>query len=218
MSTFDRVKAADSPQQGMLALARAIDALDVKLSKLIDQEPTTDEWGKWEAPDEPDASDELRAVLAALETETDPEERDALEARRRLLTDDGSNQELGLAEGKRAVVESDEDGAAVSLPTPSKRQVERRMLFTEKVLKETHPEYYEAYRESFLRGGPRILYYGDRDFVMQLPDEWRRVFVEDVEEDSPAEAHEIARDILKDMTAGDPDLSIERLQRLAANM
>lgn len=50
---------------------------------------------------------------------------------------------------------------------------------------------------AYRKGGPRWLYYTNRECVMQMPYELRRALVADVLLDSPSEADEIGRDILK---------------------
>lgn len=51
--------------------------------------------------------------------------------------------------------------------------------------------------EAYIKGGPRWLYYTDRDAVMTMPIGVRQALVADVLVDSPSEAAEIGADILK---------------------
>lgn len=58
------------------------------------------------------------------------------------------------------------------------------------------------------KGGPLWLYTGNREFVMSLPYEMRRMMVQDVEQDNVTTAHEMGRDLLKDPDPGHvPSLS-----------
>jgi hypothetical protein len=54
---------------------------------------------------------------------------------------------------------------------------------------------------AYAKGGPMWLYLGDRDAIMAMPPEYRHRMVQDIEQDSPAQAQEVARDLLMDRGA-----------------
>lgn len=56
----------------------------------------------------------------------------------------------------------------------------------------------EDWTEVYAKGGPMWLYIGNPELVKSLPDSTRRALVADLEEDSPQQAREMARDILKE--------------------
>jgi hypothetical protein len=91
------------------------------------------------------------------------------------------------------------NGDIVVDPVSSVRQDERYDFATDQKLFSfygpglSEPDFLDAY----VKGGPRWLYYTNRDAIMQMPMNLRAALVEDVLLDSHTEADEIGRDILK---------------------
>lgn len=107
-------------------------------------------------------------------------------------------------DGERARLETDADGnVVVDLPPVTEEKRQERREFAERIGLEG--ELVEAYAKA----GPLWLYYGNRQHVMGLPEEWRREMVVDVMEQSPAEAQEMGRDVLKDASPGNGPQSFE---------
>src|SRR5437763_1578054 len=65
--------------------------------------------------------------------------------------------------------------------------------------------YSEIIDRAIAEGGPLWLYLGNRELVMSYPDHTRRMMVQDVELDSPTDAQEMARDVLKEACAEGPN-------------
>lgn len=216
MSLQEQVKNAGNPQEALQAIARYLDVLDTKINKVLEQ-PAEQGWGEWEAPTEATPEDPLPEYVMQLREqikEADGEDRAALEAQLKLLTDKGYGIEPEkLEEGVRPVVEQDEHGnTVVDFPAPDEQQLAMRKRFVEDVLLKDPAR--EHLAEPFLKGGPLYLYLGDRDFVAnEMPPQFRSLFVQDVERNSPQDAREMARDILKVPTEGldGSDTQLERL-------
>lgn len=213
MSVVDAVRAARNPQEAMLALAEGIDSVLALLD--APSAPDPDPWGYWgnpqmfvPGPDQkppPDFSETIAAVEAELAAATDGEDIRALEARLRLLKDDGRVVDVNAPAGTMATVEETPDLATVTLPAPN---AERRKTRTGQALTwELHnylPLNEAEALHAYVKGGPLWLYGYDRDAVMQMPYAHRQAMVEDVLQDSPRAAHEMGRDILKDTGTGNP--------------
>lgn len=213
MSVYDDVRTARSPQEAMLALAEGLDAV---LDALTDQANAEGQWGTWATPDEHvpqgvvamagqslDNAKEIAAVEVAIAAATDPEDARALEARLRLLKDDGRALDINAPAGLMPTVEESADSATLVIPAPSKAKKDRRLaLAHEWKLHEFLPLTDFEAADAYAKGGPQWLYGYDRDAVMQMPYAYRQAMVEDVLEDSPRAAHEMARDILKDTGTG----------------
>lgn len=211
MSYAERIARLSSPRDGMVALAEGIDAI---LAKLDNQPAQTDPWGDWstttaEAPQPAQPAFRRPAldvvaighVQEALRVETDAENVQALQARLRMLQDPGRLPASEVADG--TYVEADEDGI-VDLPPPSPEKFSRRFHWAlENKLGSQFLGLDEdtLAAEAYAKGGPMWLYLGNRAAVMQMPPEWRRGMVYDVQEDSPRQAQEFARDVLKDTDA-----------------
>lgn len=216
MSTQELVRDARTPKEALEAIARHLDAVNVRLDRLEKREPT-DPWAEWEEESEPekeDKSEQIQATVEALNKTSDPEERGALEAQLRLLRDTGENIETGYTEGDRPRITQEGDSAVVEVEPPTDDQLEKRAMFAKAVMESEHYNFTPEQVDGYIKNGPLYLYYGDRDFVLELPDLWKRQFVEDVDINSPAEAAEMGRDILK---VADPDnmqeLTMENLKR-----
>ena len=228
MSTFERVKVAHSPQDALLAIAQGIDALHSALTKprLAFSPPTKDPWSgtfgsEWESgavasiaePDEP-----LRARIVKIREElesSDGEERRALEAELRLAVEqlDPPVQSLPDRDQERPILHYTEGGVMVDLPEADPETQDNRRAFAEKVLK-LGQEFNEEIIDSYVKGGPLVLYYTDRDYVVGLPDDFKRAMIRDVMQFSPAEAHEMGRDLLKDVDAdSNKAVTMEALSR-----
>lgn len=217
MTAEEIVRQCESPRQAILALARAVDSLDKQVGELRKAQ-TQDTWDSWDdhethvealkewQPD-PTILKHITATKEALKIATGDEER-ALQARLALLEDALTPPaEYADVKGKQTQQTTDLDGnVIVELPPASQERQDARREFAGMIGLD------EAWVESFVKGGPLVIYYTDRDFVMGLPDDWRIAMVNDVEQDSPKEAHEMARDILKDLSPGDgAEVTMERV-------
>jgi hypothetical protein len=111
----------------------------------------------------------------------------------------------------------DGERTEVSLAAPNDDQLEKRELFADQVLK-VHYGWDDEQCESFLRGGPLLIYYANRELLTELPTLWIRQFIEDIEVNSPQEAHEFARDLLKEANPDMQELTIENLKRDLENL
>lgn len=100
---------------------------------------------------------------------------------------------------QRVRINQGEDTSEVVLPKVSPERYIARTAFADAQLKlNDHLGAGEVdWIAAYGVGGPMWLYLGNRDLVMSYPEEIRRRMVEDVEQDSPEDAHEMSRDILK---------------------
>lgn len=213
MTVREQVLQAKTPRDALLVLADAIDALSTQ---------PADPWSEWDDTDtHKEVNDQLRIVAAIdaaqhnLQESTDPEEIRALEATIRLLKDELREiKAVDDSEGEqqRARKTTGEDGRVMyDLPVASEEDQAVRRQFAEKCLK-LQDEFGPEIVESYVKGGPLVLYYTDRDFVMRMPEQYRKAMVADVEKFSPNEAQEMGRDVLKDMTPdGARDVTMEVL-------
>lgn len=225
MSYVDQVAAASGPQTALSIIAQGIDAI---LERLDSQSPlpAADSWEAWgsgairpvtpeglPAMQTPHASHEsAEAVRQQLAETTDGEERRALEAKLRLLQDDGAVPEPAVPEGQRIVTTTDADAITVNLPAPDGRTRRTRYdwAYDIKLGHMIEPQLDEHVgARAYAKGGPMWLYLYDRDAVMKMPPEWRRMFVTDVQQQSPAQAQELARDILKDTEPGTSEQALD---------
>lgn len=153
----------------------------------------------------------LEAAREELSTATDPDDQRALAARVELLEDEFKGGTVPPPEeGQRTnQIVSAEGDVIVEVPQVSAEKEHQRLLFADEMLKlgEAYPLQGDEFIASYGQAGPLLLYYTDRDFVMQQPDGIKRQMVEDVLETAPQEAHEFARDILKDGEAEGPSLA-----------
>jgi hypothetical protein len=217
MSTVERVQAARSPQEAMLALAEALDSIT---ALVVGTPKAADAWGgNWANGMHVDytraaAASRLEAsaidntaTIAQLEQQiaeaTDGEDRRALEAQLRLARDNGIAVPPAVPEGVRI----DTDGELVNFPKPNGPRMQARADLAHEwpmhtFLAQGNELDSVAFSRAYQCGGPMWLYIYDRDAVMAMPDDWRRAFIEDIHLDSPAQAQEVARDILKDTDPG----------------
>lgn len=214
MSLQEQVKNAENPKVALEAIARYLDHLNTKIDQVLDQ-PNDDSWGEgWndherhvEVNNDFAKETEIKELEEALSKESNPEERAVLEARLRLAKDDGQAvaAAVGVEEGERTKMQVGDTETIVEVFTPNESQLEMREAMADKLREADVLD--EEIIESFIKGGPLLLYYTDREFIMSLPYGWRRAFVEDVEVNSPQEAAEMARDILK---VEDPEANMDQ--------
>lgn len=107
------------------------------------------------------------------------------------------------------------DGEVVVGPVSPARQFGREAFARQHRLQEFYGDGLneEDFGKAYSKGGPRWLYYTNRDCIMQMPMELRRALVADVELDSPSEAGEISRDICKQEESVPEGTQIEYLRR-----
>lgn len=205
LTTYQRVQQACSPQDAMLAIATALDDLLQR-----EAAPAPDAWGQWTndngfAPIKPEKitdvgrAQRIAAVQAQLDAAHDPEDVQALAAELRLLKDSAANVVLPqVAEGQRVHIAGDGETGVVDFTAVSaERQDARRQWAARVKLHEFIPLGAADAQDNFAKGGPMWLYLGNRAAVMAMPLDWRRWLVSEVAQDSPAEAAEMGRDILK---------------------
>lgn len=181
MTTAERVRAARTPNEAMLAIAEGLDQLLELLPAALKQVTEAQANPVWWIPpaDEPYLSDDAKHATVLRER--------AIEA-----------------ESKGVRVELKGDTAEVVIPPPSEeRMAARRMLEQQRLkLAEAHPEIFgpeHDWTEMYAKGGPLWLYnlIGGREIVMEYDVEVRRAMVQDVEQDDVAEANNMGRDLLK---------------------
>lgn len=204
-----KVAEAKTPREAILVLAACIDALD----EVVRTSQSNDGWDTpidFKEPSSPIAIAEIEALEQRLQDPSlDGDDRRAIEARLQLLRDAGGEIEE-QEQGKRPVIEVKDNEIIINLPPASdERQAARRKLAETMKLDEALT--LDGATEAFVKGGPLWLYYAARDYVMGLTADTRRAFVNDVLQDSPPEAHEMARDILKDTSPGNHEVTIENL-------
>jgi hypothetical protein len=232
MNTKQRVAEARSPQDALLAIAESLDAL-AELIVTQDLVPA-DPWAAWPALYRDALEDgrvayetayqakmherdeaAIAAVKEQLAIETDGEAVQALQARLRLLEEDGGTVPPP-PEGERVQSVVSDTNVTIDIPPPDdRRRAARRKIAGELRFHEfltaspfaTDEEFIAAY----VKGGPMWLYLGDRDAVMAMPGDYRRLLIADIEQDSAPQAQDVARDILKDVGPGDPDTNLGRL-------
>lgn len=209
----------ESPSAALALTARIIDQLADRIDALEKggSKPVQQEWDTWDEPAKeeewlpnPDDEVELAALKEALQGNGNADESRVLRARIELC-EDRLKPPLDRADntGNATVAHYDEAGnAIIDLPKPTTTQLDYRAKLLPRLgLKEQYGDDIGSKTEdSFLRGGPLLLYYSDREFVNALPSDVKQYLVADVEESSPREAHEMARDILKVSTDQANDL------------
>lgn len=228
MSTADAVRQARSPQEAMLLLAETLDRIESKLNKGTPAAAPADPWG-WAAPGSvhevqslpPAVADEQIAEVEALMRETtDPEDLLALQAKLRLLKDDGAP--MGETFDTTLRIEQDGDTATIHLPEADQARVQARYVWAQEhnlhefLTSMDTPDLYLA----FAKGGPLWLYHtpDGRNALLQMPVGWRQELIADIERDSPKLAHEVGRDLLKSEDSLAPGDAIDHIERLADNI
>lgn len=229
MTTYaERVAAAPDMKAALCAIAEGLDAI------LSSQTPQpADAWSWSESVTVPAAGpgaqpavgtlhavevkaraaeEEINAVRQALVTATG-DDRLQLEARLRLLEDDGASVELSLPEGTRPTTVEADGSVIVDLPpaSPEQRIAREAFAFSHGLWQFQSPPVtldQDEFIRAYAVGGPAWFYYGDREGAISLPIDVRRAMVEEIERQSPALASEIARDLL--MYRGPQDQSNAR--------
>lgn len=229
MTTEAQVRSAPNAAEAMAVLARKLDEIGAQIAE-IRSAPAADDYLAWpgqtfaEPPTPPaqpttqGVQDLLRQIDEALQNESDPEERAALEARKRLLLDTGEAVVTELPDsGVRPEIEVTENGVTVTVPPVSQERKDARRALA---LKWKLGEWFTALTDeeaadAYAKGGPMWLYTYDRKSVIDMPRGWRVAMIDDVEQDNVAAAQELARDLLKDRGHGDPmDVQLERQEQL----
>jgi len=218
-----------SPADALNVVAALLDSFDARLT-ILEGRDTSDPWGTWDgATDEqsddqvaewkPDPADEAELVdlEGQLHGNADADESRVLRAKIELCRDRlRPPVEMVDNSGEATETHFDDDGnAIVDLPKPTPDQIDFRGELVGRLGLQDHygPELGAQAEESFIRGGPLLLYLSDREFVRSLPDDVRINMIYDVEKSSPREAHEMARDLLKATTdaANDLEAAKERI-------
>lgn len=116
------------------------------------------------------------------------------------------------------VVNTQDDLTEIMFREVSDERKARRRMFADQALhlndalRDVDPN--EDWIEVYVKGGPLWLYHGNRELLMTYPDSTRAMMVQDVLEDSPALAHEMSIDVLKqacdvpDVVAGERAIGI----------
>lgn len=201
--------------EALILLAEAVDEL---AERPVD--PVADPWAGWgkqptdtgPAPTTSVNYAEVEAEIAdlaeQLHNNDDPEDSKVLRAKIALAKDKlVEPPKVVDLEQQRTIQVSNGGDVTVEVPVPDEETVKRRGTFLDASLYEAMREQYgeegaDQFSTSYMKAGPLLLYYTDRDFVNGLPDRMKFAMVEDVEHFSPNEAAEMARDILKDLTPG----------------
>lgn len=220
MSYAERTKAALNQRDATIILANGIDAI---IAQLKERSEPADGWAEWgdaaettPAPPEADRAKKIGELEEQLRTETDPEAGQALRAKIELLKDKGQSLNLELPGDEYG---ADEDGVVTVPPADEERRASRRAWALSVNLGSGFlgMDNDEA-AHGFALGGPVWLYYGNREAIMQMPDQWKRMLVEDVERDSVRLAQTMGRDLLKNVAPGTPSVTMESLaSELEAN-
>ena len=180
-STTDAVRSAATPQQAMLAIAKALD-------KILEQRPDADGWfAEWSTEPtftrfEPTSLSEQSALI----------KEHLVEPLRETL---GQPSVLRVED-----VSTDERIVEIAAPDEAKRLA--RLLFAQQQLRLDQvyaepPDDGRTWSEIYAQGGPMWLYTADRDTFMSYPYQVRQSMVADVEADDPAAAGDMGRDVLK---------------------
>jgi hypothetical protein len=217
----EQVRASTTPQEATLAIARGMDAVLAGQRQAAPADP----WDEWTDHDaHPEAhrdfalttqvqaapvSVQIDTIHEQLKAATDEDTVRALQAKLRLIQDTGAVPDNVLP---GEFVGIDEHGV-VHLPTADPaRQADRHSWAMQIKLGSSFLKMDDAEAaEAFAKGGPLWLYYGNREAIMQMPPEWKRMLVLDVQEDSVHEAHAMGRDVLKDLEAQGPAVTMEAL-------
>jgi hypothetical protein len=175
MTTEQQVREARSPQEALLTIARALDRIEDALT----QAPML-AWDEWQP--------QSVSVWTSPPVTMTPEQMET-------VSHDVAVRQLDELRTQVTV----EDGVAeVALPPVSEaKKVERRAFATHVLRLHEHLGDDENWADVYAKGGPMWLYLGNRAVVMAMPYAVKQAMIADIEEDSPQDAHEMARDILK---------------------
>jgi hypothetical protein len=213
-----------TPADALNVVAAIVDELAARITALEAGGQQRDGWDTWGAYDQPliakdepvewtpDPADEveLQRLEEELHGNADADESRVLRAKIELCRDRLLPPvEMSDNTGNATETHYDTEGnAVIDLPVPTPEQIDYRAQLVPKLgLRDQYgDEIGGTAEDSFVRGGPLLLYYSDRDFVASLPHELKVAMVADVERSSPREAHEMARDLLKASTDDANDL------------
>ncbi len=235
MSVEQQIRAASSPGEQLLILARAIDALTSERAIT----PVADPWAIPDAPlreaeaverawDESAARANYERKLALLgDRPIDAEEAQAWDASRALLKDmlKPPTPNIGVTQSAIQREQVGPDQFQVTVPKATPEQREQRVALA-KALKLDQSGWWtrqeltldpaDALR-GYELGGPLWLHAYDRDFVLQCGLGVRKAMVEDVALTSPDDAFELGRDILMDRNdeLGGNDAALDALAKAA---
>lgn len=196
------------PAEVVKVLVKRLNDLEERVAAL----EKGDEWNVDDPDLDPDQQHQSDDDLSDLE----PDERAQVEAaRQRLANDTGqaiSPERHGV---EPETIETEEGGVVIEVPPATEEQKKIREQYLPQLglehMVKTDPLELEELEHAWIIGGPVWLHAYDRDYVMSLPEEVRRAFVTDVQEQSQTWAQELARDILKDHGAGGPEITIQSL-------
>lgn len=228
MLPSEAIFAAKNPTEALNVVAALLDQYEKRLQEL--EAAGVSEWDQWSGETPPltddgldDAerqaiNDEIEDLERQLQGNEDAQESEALRAQILLAQDKllPKHVEPDLDQERTTPIVDDQGNVINEVPAVSPEKEALRWEFAEKALK-LEEIYGEAagkeYIQSYAKAGPLLLYYTDRDTVMTFNDDIKRAMVEDVFEQSPKEGHEMSRDILKDLEANGPDVSVENIVR-----
>jgi hypothetical protein len=170
----------------MLAIARKLDAIH---SLLSEREEFAD-WSSTTWSGAPKGTQWAPVRIHAQDTPLPPERSpEWLDVAQQVVADSPRAAEI---------VEIGDGTTDIVIKGPSPEKMQARRAFATHVLKLN--EYLgdeQNWADVYAKGGPLWLYLGNRELVMSYPQEIKKALIEDVEEDSPQDAHEMGRDLLK---------------------
>jgi hypothetical protein len=210
-----------NPQDALFYLAGMVEDLQARVQHLEQQQ--VEGWDQWsdETPPlsdgwEPNPEDEakLTRLREELAGNADADESKVLRAEIE-LTEDRLKPPVEMHDNAEQITEQHTDtegNVVVELPPPTPEQIDSRSLLLPQLglADQYGKEEAARYEAAFVKGGPLLFYYTDRDFINSLPPDVKQALVEDVLISSPKEAHDMGRDVLKDLDPGTPEQAIER--------
>ena len=187
------VRAAKSPREALLYLARALDELE--------NTRAADPWESW--GDEP-----VTAADAMFEDLVEPDgTRTRHDVGKHPWTDPVRQWPKTDAAGQLVFPTVTDPGRLAA-----RKQLAEQGLMLHSILDDVDPVY--DWVAAYVTAGPLYLYHGNRELVMSYNEDVRRQMVADVELDDPVAAQEMSIDILKeafevpDVGAGDRALGV----------
>jgi len=222
----DELRKQKSPADALTWLAGYCEQLESRIQDL--ERANVSGWDEWSGETPPLTADglddaerqavedeiaDLRQELSGCE---DSQESEVIRAKIELAEDKlmPPHEEPDLDQARTTPIVDEKGNVVNEVPVVTPEKEAQRWEFAEKVLKLEEiygPEKGKEYIDSYSKAGPLLLYYTDRDFVLGLSDEVKRAMIADVLEQSPREAHEMSRDILKDLESNGPDVSVENI-------
>jgi hypothetical protein len=179
VSVEETVRAAKSPIEGLILLAREVDKLRDEIAQVAELEAKpADPWSAWGDPDSGQPVPPMGVELAIGEEHT-----------------------------------------TITFPQASDAKLATRANFAAKFSENQDFMAKDVFEETYAKGGPLWLWYGNRDYLMTLPEDWRQAMVADVAEDcDPELAHKFSRDVLKRTDAGDPSVTMTAVLGYTPNL